>query len=129
MKRLHVVAAIILSDSRNEVLITKRPDHLHKGGFWEFPGGKVEERESEIDAIARELKEELDLSFTGSEFYQKIEYDYPEKKVSLSFWKIFDLISQPKALEGQKMQWVPIVDLTDYRFPEANESIVEALQI
>ena len=53
------VAVGIVAGADGAVLIARRPDHVHQGGLWEFPGGKVEHGESVIAALGRELREEL----------------------------------------------------------------------
>ena len=57
MIRIPVVAAIIRREHR--VLLGRRPDHKRHGGLWEFPGGKIDEGETEVDAVTRELREEF----------------------------------------------------------------------
>ena len=57
MTQISVVAAIIRRES--SVLLGRRPHHKHHGGLWEFPGGKREEGETEVDAVTRELMEEF----------------------------------------------------------------------
>lgn len=57
MTRIGVVAAVIRKGGR--VLLGRRPDHKRHGGLWEFPGGKIDEGETEVDAVARELREEF----------------------------------------------------------------------
>jgi len=57
MAQISVVAAVIRRE--NKVLLGRRPDHKHHGGLWEFPGGKMEEGETEVDAVTRELVEEF----------------------------------------------------------------------
>lgn len=129
MSRVHVVAGIIFSDDGKEVLISKRPDHLHKGGFWEFPGGKVEAQESEVQALQRELKEELGLEFSSAKPFYQLNFDYPDKQVFLSFWSVYNVLSADdiEGLEGQEWRWVAISHLKDYSFPEANKEIVSRL--
>ena len=57
-QRVQVVAAVIRRPD-GQVLLAQRPQHTHQGGLWEFPGGKVEPGESEVEALQRELQEEL----------------------------------------------------------------------
>ncbi len=57
MTQISVVAAIIRR--QNRVLLARRPDHKRHGGLWEFPGGKIDEGETDVDAVTRELLEEF----------------------------------------------------------------------
>jgi mutator protein MutT len=70
MTRIPVVAAVILKGSR--VFLGRRPDHKRHGGMWEFPGGKIDEGETEADAVTRELLEEFGVGTTsvGSVVYE-----------------------------------------------------------
>ena len=55
---LRVVAAALFDDA-GRVLIAQRPEGKHMAGWWEFPGGKVADGESDPEALIRELREEL----------------------------------------------------------------------
>ena len=123
---IRVVVAIILRDG--EVCLTRRADHLHAGGLWEFPGGKIEPGESDQNALGRELREELGINVQGAEFLQQIDWDYPEKRVSLRVYLVSQFIGEPQGLEGQPLQWVRIKDLGNYDFPAANQSLVTLIQ-
>lgn len=59
-KPLHVVAAMIIHEGR--ILACRRAAHKAAAGFWEFPGGKVDEGENSHDALVREIREELGLT-------------------------------------------------------------------
>ena len=63
MSGISVVAAIIRRE--NQVLLGRRPDHKRHGGLWEFPGGKIDEGETEVEAVARELLEEFGVETTS----------------------------------------------------------------
>ena len=127
MKAVQVVAGIIWNQDRTQILISRRPDHLHKGGYWEFPGGKVEAAEDEVSALRRELLEELNITFDSSEFFQNIHFKYPEKTVDLNFYHVYGCTDTVNANEGQEWRWVDINQLNAYTFPEANEPVVTAL--
>ncbi|ERM55081.1 7,8-dihydro-8-oxoguanine-triphosphatase [Vibrio mimicus CAIM 1883] len=124
MKRIHIVAGIIFNPDQSEIFITKRPDHLHKGGFWEFPGGKVEAGESIEQAMTRELDEEVGIVVTEQQPFQHFDYDYTDKSLSFDFMLVTAFENQPHGREGQQGCWVKIVDLANYRFPEANEPVL-----
>lgn len=64
-KTITKVALAYIFDAQGRVLIAKRPQSKHMGGFWEFPGGKLELGESPVQAIEREILEELAIRVTG----------------------------------------------------------------
>lgn len=128
MSEVHVAVAVILNDS-NEVLISLRPNHVHQGGFWEFPGGKVEENESVRDALNRELLEELGIQVTHAEAYKTIRHNYVDKSVKLDVWIVRAFSGMPSGMEGQLIKWMPIHELQVKDFPEANKNIVLSLAL
>ncbi|CAM3990038.1 8-oxo-dGTP diphosphatase MutT [Vibrio neonatus] len=127
MKRVHIVAGIIFNPEKKQIYITKRPDHAHKGGFWEFPGGKVEQNESAADAIERELFEEIGICQLDSEVFQHFDFDYSDKALSFDFFVVHSFQGTPFGKEGQQGQWVNVADLANYAFPEANIPVVKSV--
>lgn len=125
-KRVHVVAAVIRGDS-DSILIAKRPDHLHQGGLWEFPGGKVDDGEAVCDALARELDEELAIEVKAAEPFMEIHHDYSDKSVFLDIWTVEQFEGEPQGNEGQQVRWVSRNELRSYDFPEANLAIIDKL--
>jgi 8-oxo-dGTP diphosphatase len=125
MKRIHIVAGIIFDADKSKLFITKRPDNLHKGGLWEFPGGKVEAGESEEQAMARELYEEIGIKVTKQSRFQHLEYDYPEKSLMFDFIIVHEFENEPYGKEGQQGKWVDVASVSEYAFPEANQPIVD----
>ncbi len=124
---IDVVAAAILSADGSKVLITRRHRKQHQGGLWEFPGGKVELDESLLEALYRELDEELNLQVITAEPLLTIEHKYSDKWVRLHVYTVREFSGMPKANEQQPMRWAPVTDLPNTPFPEANQPIVEKL--
>jgi 8-oxo-dGTP diphosphatase len=121
-----VAAAIIARDGR--YLITRRKPDTHLGGFWEFPGGKCEAGESLEDCLRRELREELDADVTAAVLFRTIRHTYPEKTVELHFFRCSLESEEVKARDCAEIRWVESKDFRHYRFPPADEVILNALQ-
>ena len=127
-KVVRVSAAVILRclEHQNHILIAKRLDHLHKGGYWEFPGGKIDTDETAAEALVRELNEEIGIQVNAESchFLFPISWEYPEKKIELNTFLVREFDGEPTGREGQEVRWVSSSDIDQYLFPEANESIV-----
>jgi 8-oxo-dGTP diphosphatase len=127
-KAIHVAAAVIRNDA-GDIFITLRPDHVHQGGLWEFPGGKVESGESVYDALVREIHEENGIVVQQARPLITIDHDYPDKRVTLDVWEVTDFAGTAHGREGQACRWVRPYELNDYTFPAANRPIVTAAQL
>ena len=126
MKHIHVAAGVILN-SEGQILLALRPKDKHKGGLWDFPGGKVEAGESVLQALARELLEEVSLTVVEAAPFLIIDHDYGDKQVTLDVWLVTKHSGEPHGREGQAIAWVGVAELDKYQFPEANTAIVTAL--
>lgn len=120
---VHVVAAVIYNE-KGEILIAKRPDHVHQGGLWEFPGGKVEEGETAEEAIKRELLEELFIFPITLEPLDSVIHHYTDKIVNLEFFKVDSFLGKEAGLEQQELRWVAPRHLENYNFPAANKKLM-----
>ncbi|NRA69983.1 MAG: 8-oxo-dGTP diphosphatase MutT [Gammaproteobacteria bacterium] len=121
------VAAGVIENANGEILIAKRLAHLHQGGKWEFPGGKVEANETALQALSRELIEEVNIEINGGISLLKLEHDYGDKIVILDFFHVTDFRGEAKGLEQQEICWVKKSLLKNYQFPAANQPVIEAL--
>ena len=124
---IRVVAAVIERDDRR-LLIGQRRAHDTSPLKWEFPGGKVEPGESEEQALARELREELGGTVRRSILIGRSEFEYPQRGVvAVSF---FAATLEPGELHPkafQQIAWVLPRELANYDFLPANARLVAEL--
>lgn len=125
-KQIHVAVGVLLDD-QDRVLIARRPLHVHQGGLWEFPGGKVEPGEEIQRALQREFEEEVGITPLAAIPLLKIAHAYPDKSVLLDVWLFRDYSGTASGREGQAIEWRPLVDLRAADFPAANAPILKAL--
>lgn len=127
-KVIHVVAAAI-ANSQGLILVAKRPDHVHQGGRWEFPGGKVEAGEASEAALVRELQEELGIEAQAWQPLIDLHHQYPDKHVRLQVFKVTAYGGEPYGKEGQPLRWLHPDQMQAEDFPAANVPIIQALKL
>jgi 8-oxo-dGTP diphosphatase len=126
--RLRVVAAALL-DAQRRVLIAERPAGKHMAGWWEFPGGKVSNGESDSAALERELREELGIDARAESEIMTLSHEYPDRIVDLVLWHARLLRGEPRGLDGQALKWVDCQSLGSERLLPADEPFIAALQL
>lgn len=112
----------------NQLLICQRKADVALGGYWEFPGGKMEPGESAEHCVRREIKEETGIDVDPSEAWPAVEFDYDLGRVRLHPFLCRYLAGQALAIGCQSARWVLPSQLTDYRFPPANDSLIAELR-
>ena len=122
------VVAAALYDAERRVLIAERPAGKHMAGRWEFPGGKVTTGETDAQALARELAEELGIRVLGARFMLALTHEYEDVSVELSLWIIERFSGEPRGLDGQRLTWVHPRELDAEDILEADKPFIEALQ-
>ncbi len=124
---IQVVAGILLNQD-NEVLIAKRPEGKSYAGYWEFPGGKIEQGEIAETALVRGFQEELGID-TSAERWQPFYQGERKNEVALSFFIARSAKNyMPRSLENQEWQWLAVSHLHQYCFPEPNTKVLGLLQ-
>ncbi|WP_019615020.1 8-oxo-dGTP diphosphatase MutT [Psychromonas ossibalaenae] len=119
--------SIAIVKNKNSYLICLRPDNVHQGGKWEFPGGKVENNESAAQAMCRELKEEVGITAADYQLFEEKFFDYGDKQLQLNFFLVSSYSGEAHGKEGQPVKWVSKAQLCEYQFPEANKSVIAKL--
>jgi 8-oxo-dGTP diphosphatase len=99
------VAVGVLIRGDGDFLLTSRPPGKVYEGYWEFPGGKLEQGETVETALRRELQEEIGVTI-GAVHPWKVEMvDYPHALVRLNFCKVFEWDGELQMHEGQSHAW------------------------
>ena len=124
MKTIRVVAAVIKDGDR--IFATARGYGDFKGG-WEFPGGKIEPGETPQEALAREIKEELDTEISVGDLIDTVEYDYPAFHLSMDcFW--CTIVSGELVLkEHEAARWLTKEQLGEVAWLPADISLVDKI--
>ena len=122
------MAAGILVDDAGRVLIAERLGGGPFHGMWEFPGGKIGQHESAVDALHRELVEELGIRVTAFEHFMNLYHEYPDRKVTIDFYLVTDWQDEPMGLEGQQLEWIAVEKLEGAKLLPADAPVVRALQ-
>jgi 8-oxo-dGTP diphosphatase len=123
------VAVGVVKKPEGKILISLRHADLHQGGLWEFPGGKIEPSETAEFALARELKEELNITVTAATPLITINHQYPDLAVQLNVFLVEQFSGEARSCEGQPFKWVAPAELEDYAFPAANQPIITAVRL
>tara|TARA_Y100000590_G_scaffold469156_1_gene655183 strand:- start:1938 stop:2336 length:399 start_codon:yes stop_codon:yes gene_type:complete len=125
-----LVGACALVDLNGRVLINQRPKGKDFEGFWEFPGGKVENDENPEDAVIRELKEEIDIDVNSACLaplsFSEARYNDTHVLILLYIARKWEGIIKP--LENQKIVWVKPKDISAYEILPADKSFFPILR-
>ena len=141
-----IPVVIGLIKRNDQVLLGQRPHGGVLPGFWDFPGGKIEEDESPTQALARELQEELgievkvgELRFAGTHHYKELGKvgemapHFDGVHILLLFYDIVAWRGEPKPLCYADIQWLTVSELHHLDIPEANrvhlDKIMESISI
>ena len=124
---LKVVAAIIFNDN-NEVYICQRPLNKQLGGYYEFPGGKVENGETELEALSRELKEELTGVVEIKQHLSTYIYDYPEFSIELCCYQCMLFSSTLKSKEHIDEKFISVDQFDSYKMAPADIKVIELIR-
>ena len=121
MKNVKVVAALIFHGGK---LFATQRGYGPWRDWWEFPGGKVEEGETPEQALAREIREELDVGIEVRAYTCAVEYDYPEFHLSMRCYRCALASGEPKLLEHEAARWLGKEELDSVNWLPADRQIL-----
>jgi 8-oxo-dGTP diphosphatase len=127
--KLTEVAAAVIERPDGTFLLAQRPEGKPYPGYWEFPGGKIEDGEAAAAALARELREELGIAVRESTPWITRVYAYTHATVRLHFFRVRAWDGEPRPLEDQAIKW-QAVDAPDVSpMLPANAPVLAALAL
>lgn len=104
-KIVDVAVGVILRPD-GQILLGSRPEGKPWAGWWELPGGKIEPGETVLEALARELDEEIGIRVTQSESWITYVHVYPKSTVRLAFCRVTGWEGEPHSRENQELRWI-----------------------
>ena len=125
MKTIQVVAAIIRQGDR--IFAAQRGYGKSKGG-WEFPGGKIEPGETPRQALAREIREELNAEITVGEKLTQVEWDYPDFHLSMGCYWCALKSGSLTLREHESARWLGLGELDAVDWLPADRVVVAAIR-
>jgi len=124
----HVIVCAAIQNSQNQTLLARRKAEKKLGGFWEFPGGKLESGEDLLAALKREIREELSLEIKNEKLLHIKPFVYPHGQVLILFYVCDLQAGTPQLLDHDLIQWCSIAEISTLPLLPANEELVQALQ-
>ena len=121
--------AIGILRKKDFFLITSRPYPKSYHGYWEFPGGKVEKNEFLIEALYREIYEELSLKINLNKtvFFYSYKIKRGKNFYNLNFFLCFDWIGKIRPTESQNFVWIKKKNFKNYKILKSNSKIISKL--
>jgi 8-oxo-dGTP diphosphatase len=120
-----VVAGAILFE--NKYLIARRREGKAMAGFWEFPGGKIEQGESPYDALEREILEELGIKIHATKVIGTNLHHYPAFSVELILVQAHFVSGEIRLSDHDAFVWVDPKDFQHYVFADADVPFISLL--
>ena len=122
---IRVVAAVIEQNGR--YLVTQRRPTAVMPLLWEFPGGKVEEGESDMDALKREVTHRVGVDIKPGAQISSVSHDYEHYTVELHLYECRVLRGEPRAVSVHQFRWVESDDFDQLPFTPADEASMSKL--
>lgn len=125
MSELFAVAGILWRDG--QFLAGERPEGKIMGGYWEFPGGKIEPGETPLQALKRELEEELGVTDVVAALWRSVTHQYAHGLVTVHIFQVSAFSGEPMPKENQVLRWLEPSEAESLKFLPADLPLVAEL--
>ena len=122
---IDVVAAVIVRDQL--VLGARRAEHKDLAGFWEFPGGKIEPGEHPVQALHRELKEELSIEVRAGDWIGESLFKSDSHEIRLIAYWCYWLSGELRLTDHDAVEWLTVNEMFTKRWAPADIPLVEKI--
>ena len=119
---IEVTAAIL--EKGDKIMIARRATGKHLEGFWEFPGGKIEQNETPESCLKRELKEEFDIEIKIGKYIGESVYSYPKKTIRLLAYTSQIINGNMKLNDHDKVEWVDLEEIYNFKLAPADIPLI-----
>jgi 8-oxo-dGTP diphosphatase len=127
-RQIRVVGAMLQNDD-GRYLITQRPPKASLPLLWEFPGGRVEEGETDAQALVREIREEMGVEVSVLEEAMHTHHEYPKYDIDFRVFhcRLADAKAPIQHLRVHDHRWVTLEEMSQYQFPDADAKTLAKL--
>ena len=123
---IDVVAAVVMRNGK--YMIARRAPGKHLAGYWEFPGGKIEEGESPEDSLQREIEEEFGVYAQVGAYLGENVHDYGDKTVRLMAYEATVVQDIHQSMDHDQIEWVELNQMDDYPLAPADVPLLRYLR-
>jgi len=119
---IEVTAAIL--EEGNKIMIARRAHGKHLAGYWEFPGGKIEPKETPESCLFRELKEEFEIEASIENYIGESTFKYPDKTIKLLAYTCKIITGKMKLNDHDKVVWIDLEEIVKYKLAPADLPLI-----
>lgn len=125
LNKKKVIAGLIKKD--NTFLIAQRAKKDFLYGKWEFPGGKMEQGETEQECLKRELREEFGIEAIIGDYFHTVSFEHKNQPMEMLVFFVPSFSGEITLYEHHQVKWVKKEDLLLYDFPEPDKPVIQKL--
>ena len=125
LNKQKVIAGLI--QKNDTILIAQRAKNDFLYGKWEFPGGKMEQGETEQECLKRELHEEFGINAEIGDYFYTVPFEHKNQPMEMLVFFVPFFSGEIILSEHSQIKWVKKEDLIQYDFPEPDKPVIQKL--